>query len=115
MLSTIFCDPMDWDDPEQAVDEDDTSSSQSNQAECPQANALSSNLQSLADSLQCSTIATVSVTKHVVQETGQAIWTVDKVSTGCMRTLLVIDDSRFLRAGSALLQCSKCATLLKQL
>lgn len=79
MLSSIFCDPMDWDiDDFRSETEGDEHTSQASSSD---RDALSSGLQSLSDSLPCGTIATVSVSKHIVQATGKEVWTVDKVSS----------------------------------
>lgn len=70
---------MDWDTDDfraETAGYEDTS-----QASSLDRNGLSNSLQSLSDSLPCGTIATVSVTKHIVQATGKEVWTVDKVSS----------------------------------
>lgn len=67
---------MDWDDFLQEVEDDERSSP----AESLDKRDLKLSLQSLSDSISCRDIATVSVTKHLVGETGREVWTVDKVN-----------------------------------
>ena len=57
-------------------EEDESSST----AESPEKSELSFNMKDLSECIPCGGIATVSMTKHLVEETGCEMWTVDKAS-----------------------------------
>lgn len=75
MLSSIFCDPMECDTFLQELEDDEAAS----MTESLDKSELSLSLKDLSDSIHCGTIAAVSVSKHVIEETGREVWKVDKV------------------------------------
>lgn len=76
---------MEWDGFMQEQEEDERSSA----AESLEKSELSFNMKDISDCIPCGAIATVSMTKHLVEETGREMWTVDKVRLSlrrcCMR------------------------------
>lgn len=78
MLSSIFCDPVEYITFIDDLDDEEIATGMGSSGK----SEVSLSLKDLTDSIHCGAISTVTMSKHVVEETGREVWTVDKVCFG---------------------------------